>query len=75
MDITKSSLEQKIKECADKDEAIDKLREENCNLIQKNADLRTMNDNLVLKKDKIEILIGKVHDENFNLKKEAAETK
>ena len=53
MDITKSSLEQKIKECADKDEAIDKLREEKCNLVQMNADLRPMNDNLVLEKDKI----------------------
>ena len=44
-----------MKECADKDEAIDKLREEKCNLIQKNADLRTMNDNLVLEKEKIEV--------------------
>ena len=37
------------------DEATDKLREEKCNLIQKNADLRTMNDNLVLEKEKIEV--------------------
>ena len=54
MDITKS-LEQKMNECADKDEATDKLREEKCNLNQKNVNFRTMNDNLVLEEEKIEV--------------------
>ena len=75
MDITNSSLEHKVRECEDKDEVIDNLREENRNLSEKNDNLETMNKYFAVEKQKIEIKIGKSCDENLILKREIAEAK
>ena len=75
LDITNSSVEHKVRECEDKDEVIDNLREENRNLSEKNDDLETMNKYFAVEKQKIEIKIGKSCDANLNLKREIAEAK